>query len=219
MIDAIAGQKTELEIATVAEKILLEKQLPFNPDIKQGPTIDLYFHELTTDKSFSQKLLVFFGSFFVGLCFIATLPAFALLIKISSRGPVFQKVTVPGKRGITFKQYRYSTKNVDTQKTFALGTFFHETKLEKLPSIINVLKGEMELIGPSPYPANWCNHWNKELSDFYKRFAHKPGFFNITEPVSDHENTENIAESLKKEFNYILNPTFKKDMQNMLGRG
>lgn len=216
MINTVTGTKSELTISTVEEKILLEKQLPFNPENKKGPTVDLYFHELTSDKSFSQQGLSFIGSVLIGMIFLITLPVIGLFIKLSSREPVFRKVNVPGQRGIVFQQYRYSTKHSDTGKSFTFGTFLHESKLEKIPSIINIWRGEMELVGPRPYPADWCNRWNRELSDFYKRFAQKPGFFTITDPIYDHENEERIANSLKKELSYILNPTLKEDVRRLL---
>lgn len=203
-------QKEKPEISTVEEKILLEKQLPFDPKSKKGPTVDLYFHELAKEKSSSQKILQFFGTAFLSLLFFISFPLIALLIKISSGEDIFNKVEVPGHRGIVFEQYQYPTSS-------GVGSFLRKSGLYKLPSIINIWKGEMDLVGPSPYPAEWCNYWNKQLSEFYKRFAIKPGYVGLSKPISDPEDLDAAAKSLHKDFKYVANPSLKKDFHHLFG--
>lgn len=202
-------------ISSVEEKIHLEKQLPFAPNAKKGPTVDLYFHELTSQKGPSQKALRLLGFVVLGLIFILTLPLVALFIKLFSREPIFAKVTVPGRRGILFEQYLYTTSATNSNTPFRLGRFLKKTGLYKLPSVINIGRGEMNLIGPHPYPAEWCNRWNNQFSDFYKRFALPPGFFNVSSRVSNPEEPKQITDSLQQELRYILNPSLKKDLHHL----
>jgi putative colanic acid biosynthesis UDP-glucose lipid carrier transferase len=205
-------------ISNVQDKINLEKQLPFKPNGKNGPTVELYFHELSSENTWGQKVFSFFLTPLVTVFFAVTLPSFSLMIKLFSSGPVFEKTKVPGRRGRTFTRYTYSTQYSNSEKNdFLFGTFLHKTGFAKLPSIINVWKGDMNLFGPQSYPSEWCNKWNREFSDYYKRFAVKPGFFKVADRVTDPNDLDQVSASLKRELRYVLKPSFKKDLRSLTG--
>lgn len=210
-LQKLQNKTIDISPSTVEEKIHLEKQLPFNPGHKIGPTTNLYFHELTSEKNTSQKVLRITIGLVLSALFVVTFPLFALLIKGVSSKSLVQKIEVPGRRGRIFTLYRYP---VDSS---IMGSFLKKTGLYKLPSVINLWKGNINLIGPQPYPKELCNKWNKELSDYYKRFSLKPGFWGVAEPISDYENLEEVAQSLDKELRYILNPSLKKDVRCLFG--
>lgn len=212
MNSEVLSRQNEITFSTVEEKILLEKQLPFNPKDKVGPTVNLYFHELAKEKSIGQKFLQFLGTVFLSVFFIISLPLISLLLKIASKETIFNKIQVPGRRGIVFEQYQYTTSN-------KLGSFLEKSGLYKLPSIINIWKGEMDLVGPRPYPATCCNNWNRQLSDYYKRFAFKPGYVGLQEEIPSYDDIDNVAFSLENELNYVKNPSLNKDLRHLLGIG
>lgn len=200
----------------VDEKIHLEKHLPFNPGDKVGPTTDLYFHELPSDISTGQKVFRFIVCIILTILFALTLPLFAILIK-SSRERVLRKIYVTGKRGRTFPLYLYSTRYSDSSEFFWAGHFLYKTGLYRLPAVINLWRGEINLVGPHPYPKEWCTNWNVQLSDFYKRFNLKPGFFGVAEYISDPDDLDKVAKAFKKELLYILKPSLKKDVKRLCG--
>jgi len=127
----------------------------------------------------------------IGFVFFALLyPVIALGIKISSKGPVVFKQKRTGQNGKEFICYKFRTmhqlnlrridgKPVVTQKgdkrIFWFGSFLRKMNLDELPQILNVLKGDMSLVGPRPYPVDECRHWNNTFDDFYYRYAVKPG--------------------------------------------
>lgn len=99
------------------------------------------------------------------LALIALSPLFLMmmiLIKIGSKGPVFFKQTRVGKDEKTFQIYKFRTMIVDAEKVGTqitvgkdpritkIGHFLRKTKLDELPQILNVLKGEMSFVGPRP---------------------------------------------------------------------
>lgn len=206
-----------MTVNTVEEKIHLEKQLPFDPYNKRGPTTDLYFHELTTKQNLGQKFLQYVVGIVMLILFVLTLPVVALLIKCTSSEPVFRKISAPGRRGITFQLYSYPINHTDTSKSFRFGSFLKKSGIYKLPSVINLLNGDINLVGPRPYPQEWCNKWNKELSDYYKRFAVYPGFIGVSERITDPQKIQEVSLSLESDLKYVHNPSFKKDLKFLFG--
>ncbi len=96
---------------------------------------------------------------------IIVLPLFiiiAVAIKLDSPGPVFYRATRAGRGGVPFKLYKFRTMVVDADKrgpgvTVAgdsrvtrVGRVLRRTKLDELPQLINVLQGDMSLVGPRP---------------------------------------------------------------------
>lgn len=133
---------------------------------------------------------------FALVAFIILYPVFALFIKLSSRGPVIYKQRRTGRKGEEFICYKFRTmhqlnlrridgKPVVTQKgdkrIFWFGSLLRSTNLDELPQVINVLKGDMSLIGPRPYPIEECTHWNNTFEDFYYRYAVKPGISGLAQ--------------------------------------
>lgn len=207
----VAGLKRK----TVQQKIVSESNLPYSNYRKSGPTVELFYHELTHEPRFSQKVIAFVTKLALTYSFLATLLACSIIVKLNSRGPLFKKREVLGKRGIPFGQYIY---NIDDMKP---GSFWarmlYKTGFYRLPSVINIWKGEMSVVGPAPYPKSYCNRWSKELSDYYKRFAVRPGFFSVSQPIADTGDFGQVRKALRQEFNYLLRPTPKKDLKHIFG--
>jgi len=121
--------------------------------------------------------------------------AIALLIKLTSPGPVVFCQKRTGQRGRPFRMYKFRTmrNGAEGQKALLMaanemtgpvfkikqdpritriGRFLRRFSLDELPQIINVLKGDMSLVGPRPLPiteAEKCDRWEK------RRFSLKPG--------------------------------------------
>lgn len=86
----------------------------------------------------------------------------ALVIKLTSNGPVFFKQSRVGKDGKDFKVYKFRSMHVNADKrglltvggkdnrVTAIGYYLRKFKLDELPQLINVLKGEMSIVGPRP---------------------------------------------------------------------
>ncbi|RCW47890.1 sugar transferase [Paenibacillus prosopidis] len=124
---------------------------------------------------------------FIGLLLISPLMVvIALLIKLDSRGPVFFKQKRIGKNRKYFYILKFRTMRTDSPKdtpTHLLqdpskfitktGEFLRKTSLDELPQIINILKGEMSIIGPRP--ALWNQYDLIEERDKYNANDIYPG--------------------------------------------
>ena len=203
------------------EKILLEKSLDFVSEKDQiGPTTDLFFHELvdneTHPKRVFEKIVGFFGFIF----FLLTLPIFALLIFITSGKPIFKTDTILGYRGSKVKRYLYRTKSTSNKnKTTLIGKFLLATGLYKLPNSINILNGDMALVGPKVLPIDKSETLNKQFTDFYKRYATKPGVIGIQNGQSWdlEQDFDELSFNLQCELKYLVYPTLKKDYKVLSG--
>ena len=118
-------------------------------------------------------------TFDLGVAMIALLllsPLFflaSLLAKLQSKGPVFYKAKRVGKHETLFEMYKFRTMvvNADTlggslttyrdTRITPIGRFLRWTKLDELPNLINVIKGEMSLIGPRPETPNYVKYYTE----------------------------------------------------------
>ena len=116
-----------------------------------------------------------------GLILLAPLFFFiGLLIKSEDKGPVFFKQKRVGRYGKLFMLYKFRTMSVsvpdrersfdpgDTSRNTKTGKFLRKKKLDELPQLINVFKGEMSLVGPRPEVEEWIavypERWKRVLS-------------------------------------------------------
>jgi len=131
-------------------------------------------------------------AFLIGIIFVITFPIVAIAIKLTSRGSIFFTQIRSGKQGKTFKIYKYRTMKVlapdgsaeisgpefakdgDTRITF-IGNLLRKTRLDEIPQFINILKGEMSLIGPRPERPEIVNELIEEMPFYKLRHLVKPG--------------------------------------------
>jgi len=178
-----------------------------------------------------KRVLDFAGALF-GLIVLA--PLFfltALAIKATSRGPVFFKQVRCGVNGRTFKILKFRTMVVDAEKRLAelkrlnelegpvfkirndpritpIGRFLRKTSLDELPQLINVVKGDMSLVGPRPpIPAEVERYerWQR------RRLSMRPGITCIHEVVA--RNDKDFNNWMKLDLEYIDNWAFGLDFK------
>jgi putative colanic acid biosynthesis UDP-glucose lipid carrier transferase len=124
------------------------------------------------------------------LGFALFLPAstlIALAIKLDSRGPVFARQKCQGCQGRTFEILRFRTVRVSEDRELngqdfrgnraltRMGWFLCRTGLVELPRLINVLRGELSIVGPSPHSLAHSGYSRKSMAHYADRNRVKPG--------------------------------------------
>lgn len=122
----------------------------------------------------------------------------AIYIKLDSRGPVFYRQERVGRYGRTFWLYKLRSMYVDAdkkgplitvgdqdQRITRIGQLLRKYKLDELPQLINVLKGEMSFVGPRPEVKKYVKHYTKEQR---KVLDIRPGITDIASIMYKNEN-------------------------------
>jgi len=136
----------------------------------------------------------------------------ALLVKLTSPGPIFYRQERCGLNGRTFHMLKFRSLRVDAeQKTGAvwavkndprrtpLGAFLRKTSLDELPQLWNVLKGDMSLVGPRPERPVFIQQFSKTIPNYMARHCVKAGITGWAQVHGWRGNT-----SLRKRLQYDL---------------
>lgn len=115
----------------------------------------------------------------------------AILIKVTSKGPIFFLQERPGQYREIFKVYKFRTMELGSEKMVkgqevigsddritSIGTFLRRSKIDEIPQVLNVLKGEMSLVGPRPERVASLDDYDEEIS---KRLNMKPGMTGLAQ--------------------------------------
>ncbi|NNG92793.1 sugar transferase [Bacillus thuringiensis] len=112
---------------------------------------------------------------------------FVLAIKLESNGPAFFLQERVGLNGRVFNIIKLRSMYIDAEKNGAqwakkndarvtkIGAFIRRTRIDEIPQLINMLKGDMSLVGPRPERPIFTEQFNKEIPGFKNRIVVKPG--------------------------------------------
>lgn len=157
-------------------------------------------------------------------------PLLAILIKISSRGPVIfrQKRTGLDKREFDCFKFRSMRVNLDADEKQAtendpritrIGSFMRKTSLDELPQFINVLNGEMSVVGPRPHMLKHTEEYGKLVGNFMQRHAIKPGVTGLAQVKGyrgEITHFEHLANRVKYDRFYVENWSLTLDLKIVL---
>lgn len=136
------------------------------------------------DLVFSSVLMVLILSWLV--------PLIALLIKLDSKGPVLFKQSRSGINNKTFVCYKFRTMqvNIDSDNLQAskadsritkIGSILRKTNIDEIPQFLNVLKGEMSVVGPRPHMLKHTEEFSRRVDKYMLRHSVKPGITGLAQ--------------------------------------
>ncbi|HMZ45537.1 MAG TPA: sugar transferase [Chitinophagaceae bacterium] len=174
----------------------------------------------------------------VSICFLLFIfswlyPIIAIAIKLETKGLAMFVQDRIGLNGKIFKCYKFRTllsnsNSLDkdslplsyTTPATKVGVFLRKYNLDELPQFINVLKGNMSIIGPRPHAVPFHNLYSEYVPNIHQRLLVKPGITGLSQinglrgDVEDIEqNKKNIQQRVQCDTNYIFHWSFKLDLK------
>ena len=140
-----------------------------------------------------------------------------LLIKLTSEGPVLYTQTRVGKNGQLFKIYKFRTMRIDAEKYTGpvwavkndsritpIGKFLRKFRIDEIPQFINVLRGEMSIVGPRPERPVFVEQFTGQISDYSKRLNVKPGITGLAQVWHRYDETiQDVKKKVKYDVLYV----------------
>lgn len=149
----------------------------------------------------------------------------AIIIKAYDKGPVFYKQCRLTKDGATFDVLKFRSMRVDAEKDGVarlstgdkddritpIGKWIRKTRVDELPQLINILKGEMSLVGPRPERPEIATQYEKELPEFKLRLQAKAGLTGYAQVYGKYNTTP--YDKLQMDLMYIAKPSIMEDLR------
>jgi sugar transferase (PEP-CTERM system associated) len=154
------------------------------------------------------------------------LPFVALAIKLSSRGQVLYSQSRVGRDGVVFRCYKFRTMRADAEadtgptwaqdddpRITSVGKFLRKTRMDEIPQLWNVLKGDMSLVGPRPERPEFVEGLNQEIPYYHLRHSVRPGITGWAQILYKYGSTvEDAKEKLRYDLFYIKNASVGLDL-------
>jgi len=149
-------------------------------------------------------------------------PVLVLLIKLDSPGPALYRSWRIGKDGKPFVMYKFRTMiagadQMGSSITYKgdpritrLGRFLRHTKLDEIPNLLNVLKGEMSIVGPRPESPEWVKLYTPEQQEVLKV---RPGMTSLAQ--IKYRNEEELLDggSIREQYVQIMQEKLRLDLE------
>jgi sugar transferase (PEP-CTERM system associated) len=218
----------------ISGRIEVEQLYPSWLIFTEGFRFSVFFRIVRRVLNFSVALLAL-------VIALPLLPLIVLLVKLGSPGPVLYRQQRVGRRGKVFYCYKFRTMRqdaeADTGATWAtdkdpritrVGKFLRTSRLDEIPQLWCVLKGDMHFVGPRPERPEFVEWLSKEIPYYGVRHVVRPGITGWAQVQYKYGNTlEDAREKLQYDLFYIKNASIGLDLLIMfqtlkivvLGRG
>lgn len=151
---------------------------------------------------------------------------FGILIELESEGSCIYSQVRVGKDGRPFKIYKLRSMYMDAEKNgpqwarkndpriTRVGSFIRRNRIDETPQLINIIKGDMSIVGPRPERQCFIDEFIKEIPEYNERLAVKPGLTGWAQINGGYELSP--KEKLEKDLYYIENQSILLDLKIML---
>lgn len=154
----------------------------------------------------------------------------ALCIRLESRGPILYRQVRVGESGQSFSLVKFRSMRVDAEgdgvarwattnddRVTRVGAFIRKVRLDELPQLFNVLRGEMSFVGPRPERPQFVDQFNREIRYYSVRHSVKPGltgWAQLRYPYG--ASVRDAEEKLKFDLFYVKNHGLLLDLMILL---
>ena len=164
----------------------------------------------------------------IGVMTLPVMAVAAIIVRLESPGPIIYSQDRVGENGKEFKVHKFRSMRNDAEKDGAkwaqvndprvtkFGNFMRKTRIDELPQLINVLKGEMSFIGPRPERMVFIKELEKEIPYYNLRHMVKPGLTGWAQVMYPYgASVEDTRRKLEYDLYYIKHHSLYLDMMIM----
>ena len=179
-------------------------------------------------------LVDYFFGIIIGIFFIVVFPFIALAIKLNSKGSIFFPHNRIGRQGTIFKLYKFRSMkslsadgsaetngpqfaSIKDDRITSVGKILRLTRLDEIPQFINILKGQMSIIGPRPERPEFVSQLTEKMPYYALRHLIKPGLTGWAQVNNSYYGTiEENLQKLEYDLFYIKNRNLTLDISIIL---
>jgi len=190
------ADKLNIKVSYIPELAFYDLKNFFISKIATVPYIDIKSFPLDNIYNLAiKRLFDIIFSFFVVIFLLSwMIPVFGLIIKLNSKGPVLFIQKREGYKGKVFNCYKFRSMIVNDisdsvmaddndDRLTRFGKFLRLSTLDEMPQFINVLFGDMSIVGPRPHPFKLNEDYRNKVNSFDKRHRFKPGITGLAQSL------------------------------------
>ncbi len=198
--------------------------------IDNSPFLKIVFHPLSRWDRFLKRLIDIAISLISLAVLSPVLALISILIKLDTPGPIFHIQRRVGLRGKRFSLFKFRSMVSDAEKHTGpvwaekndkritrIGSIIRPYRLDELPQIINVLKGEMSFVGPRPERPAFVDHFRRTIPFYGLRLTVHPGITGWAQVKQAYDQSfDDVRKKLQFDLEYINNISIQLDMKIFL---
>ncbi len=202
---------------------------PYTEDLQGLPVINIRYVPLTnTGNMLVKRVMDILGSLFGILITSPIMLIAAILVKVTSPGPIIFKQERVGLHNKSFYMYKFRSMEIQSAKeekrawtvkndprVTGVGKFLRRTSLDELPQLFNILKGDMSLIGPRPERPHFVEKFREEIPRYMVKHQVRPGLTGWAQ-VNGYRGDTSIRKRIEHDIYYIENWTLGLDIKIIL---
>lgn len=194
------------------------------------PLIEIFPELMPAWERRVKRLIDIIFSSFVVLLFLPVWILIAIVIKIDSRGTVFYNQRRVGRNGSVFQVHKFRSMHrnaesmtgpvwadKDDSRMTRIGRYLRKARIDEVPQLINVMKGEMSLVGPRPERPYFVDMLKKEIPYYTRRLKVRPGITGWAQIKHDYDRTmDDVRKKLQYDFFYLESMSLRMDLKIIL---
>ncbi len=199
---------------------------PYTEDLDGLPVINIRNVPLTSGwNKFLKRSMDLIGGIAACIVFSPVMLICAVLIKMTSEGPILFKQERIGLHNRPFYMYKFRSMRLQTEadekkgwtvkddpRVTGIGKFMRKTTLDELPQLFNILKGDMSLIGPRPERPQFVEKFKEEIPRYMIKHQVRPGMTGWAQ-VNGYRGDTSIRKRIDCDIYYIENWTLSLDFK------
>ena len=199
---------------------------PYTEDLLGLPVVNIRHVPLTNSfNMICKRAMDIVGAIVAIIIFSPVMLVTAVLVKITSKGPLIYKQERVGLHNQTFQMYKFRSMEVQSAKSekrawtvrddprvTKVGRVIRKTSIDELPQLFNILKGDMSLVGPRPERPFFVEKFREEIPRYMVKHQVRPGLTGWAQ-VNGYRGDTSIKKRIEYDLYYIENWTMGLDIK------